>query len=148
MIKFEFNPFEELGLEMQKGEEKRAALERAAGLLKDRVLEYMEAATSPVAGHGRFPALSKGYKAKKVSEGGLPFPNLELDGDLKSAIQTYVSGNRIGLKVTGKQAKVADGHCNLSGDSELPLRRFIPDDGEMWKRDILAQIGQAIEGDE
>lgn len=145
MIKFEFNPFEELGLEMKRGEEKRAALEHAADVLKDQILNYMGNATSPVSGHGRFPALTKDYKEKKVAQGGSAIPDLELFGDLKDSIQTYVRGNRIGVKITGKEAKKADGHCNLSGKSELPLRRFIPDDDEMWKRDIMAQIGEAIE---
>lgn len=145
MIKFEFNPFKQLGVELPEGADKRAVLEEAAEFVREKVLEYMGNQVSPVAGHGRFPALSKDYKERKVQLGGSPVPNLELFGDLKDAIQVYVTGNRIGVKITGKEAKKADGHCNHSGDSELPLRRFVPDEGETWKKAILDGAARIIE---
>lgn len=144
MVKFEFNPFTTLDIDAPEGDAKREALERGAEYLREQVVRYMGNQNSPVAGHGAFKALSKDYAERKKAEGGTPVPNLELHGDLKDAIQTYVSGNKIGIKVTGKQGKVADGHCNLSGDSELPMRRFIPDEDEMWKSTIMAGIGRII----
>lgn len=147
MIKFEFNPFKQLGVELPEGADKRDALEGAAEFLREKVIEYMGQGNSPVAGYRKFPALSKDYKREKVSQGGAPIPNLELAGDLKDAIEVYVKGNRIGLKITGKEGKKADGHCNHSGESELPLRRFVPDseEDETWKKSILQGIGRIIE---
>ena len=143
-VRFEFNPFEATGAELPEGADKADALEEAAQFLREEVLNYMGNENSPVAGHGAFPKLSKEYARRKREAGHPAVPNLEFDGDLKDAIQVYPKGNRLVIEVTGAEGAKADGHCNLSGDSSLPLRRFIPDDGEQFKRPILEGIARII----
>jgi hypothetical protein len=60
------------------------------------------------------------------------------------AIKTEVSGNTVTVKVTGKQGAKADGHCNHSGESRIPLRRFIPTAEETFKQPILNGIKKII----
>jgi len=143
-IKFEFNPFKVLGLELSEDADKADVLERGAEFLKDQVLKYMGQQNSPVGGYGTFKGLTKEYARTKKAGGGSPVPNLEFSGKLKDAIETYTTENKIGIRVKGKQALVADGHCNHSGESKIPQRTFIPADGENWKPAILSGIGRII----
>ena len=46
-------------------------------------------------------------------------------------------GGKLSLEVTGREAAKADGHNNHSGDSTLPERKFIPEERETFKRDIV-----------
>lgn len=142
--RFEFDPFKATGAELPDKSDKKDALEEAAKFLREQVLEHMGAQKSPVAGYGSFPKLSKEYAKRKRAAGHSPVPNLEFDGDLKDAIKVYPKGNRLVIEVTGAEGAKADGHCNLSGDSSLPLRRFIPGDGEQFKTPILQGIGRII----
>lgn len=142
--RYVFNPFEETGAELPEGADKRDTLDEAAAFLREQVLSYMGDENSPVSGYGRFPSLSKEYAARKSAQGGSPVSNLELSGSMKDAIQVYSEGNRLVIEVTGAEGAKADGHCNLSGDSSLPLRRFIPDEGETFKRPILEGIARII----
>lgn len=146
-VEFVFDPFELTGLKVPK-ESRAEALEQAREVLRDEIISSMDAATSPVSGYGKFPGLSSEYKKKKVKLGGSPTANLELDGDLKDSIKvTKSSGGRLKVTVSSSQQGKADGHCNFSGKSNLPLRRFIPneDDGETFKKSIIAEIASAIE---
>lgn len=145
-VRFSFNPFEETGITLPEGADKSDVLEAGAEFLLESVLEYMGNETSPVQGHGAFARLSKKYAEKKKADGHPPVPNLEYDGEMKDAIKSYVRGNKIVIEVTGKQGAKADGHCNHSGASDLPLRRFIPAEGETFKRPIMEGIARIIKG--
>lgn len=139
-IQFEFDPFEELGLEPpERTSDKRAALREAAEFINEKILDRVGDAMSPVAGRGRFKKLTKEYAAEKALEHGSPIANLELSGEMLDALKSTVKGDKIVTGISGSQAGKADGHNNFSGDSPLPERRFIPkaDDGETYKRDIL-----------
>ncbi len=146
---FEFDPFELAGVEPNPATREEVLTEAAAFAL-EQTLEYMSAQNSPVAGHGKFPKLTKDYKKRKVAGGGSPVPNLLFEGDLQEAMEATVTrqgtiklgvpGNR------GKQGDKADGHCNFSGESELPLRRFVPngDEGETFKKPIVDGIKRIV----
>lgn len=144
VVRYTFNPFEATGADQLKGEAKREALDEAASFLREAVIGYMDSQNSPVAGHGAFRKLSKDYAERKRKMGGSPVPDLELSGDLKQAIKVFSTGNRITIEVTGDQGGKADGHCNHSGASKIPLRRFIPDSDESFKKPILDGIARII----
>lgn len=46
------------------------------------------------------------------------------------AMTVKAANGKITVEISGKQGDKADGHNNHSGDSQLPLRRFIPKEGE------------------
>ena len=144
IVRFTFNPFDETGAELPKGADKSEALEEAASFLRENVLEYMGNQNSPVAGYRKFKGLSKKYAEKKKKDGYPAVPNLEYFGDLKDAIKVYPKGNRLVIEVTGQEGAKADGHCNHSGESQIPLRRFIPDEGVTFKSPILNGIARII----
>jgi hypothetical protein len=52
--------------------------------------------------------------------------------------------DRLEIGVFGSDAPKADGHNNLSGDSNLPLRRFIPDEGDVYDSAIQDLVSEAI----
>lgn len=146
-VKFEFDPFELAGIEPpERASDRREALSEISEFVLEQVLSHVGDQNSPVAGYGKFPALSKSYKEFKRSEGGTPVPNLELSGDMLNALK--VKSTREGtivMQITGKQGDKADGHNNHSGDSSLPLRRFIPAEDETFKRGILEGIARIAE---
>ncbi len=98
---------------------------------------------SPVSGKA-FEKLSDSYKKKKKAEGGTPKPNLEASGDMLDSLGYKVTSEGVKIGVFGKDAPKADGHNNLSGDSLLPERRFLPDEGEFFKKDIREGIESII----
>jgi len=108
--------------------------------LVEQILASTAEAKSPVAGYGKFPALSKLYKTKKEEAGRSGVPNLDFDGDMLSALDYEITDEGLKIGVFGDQAPKADGHNNLSGESQLPLRRFLPDVGEGFKKEISAEI--------
>lgn len=145
-VKYQFNPFDLVG---DVPKDKRASVMREMrDVLEAEIRGHLADSTSPVSGHGKFPALSKDYKAYKQSQGRPGVPNLELWGDMLSALQVTAntSSNTITVQIRGKQGEKADGHCNHSGDSNLPLRRFIPMEDEEWNRNVqraLREVAQA-----
>lgn len=108
--------------------------------LVEQILAATAESTSPVAGYGKFPALSKLYKAKKEEAGRSGVPNLDFDGDMLGALSYEITDEGLKIGVFGDQAPKADGHNNLSGESMLPLRRFLPDAGESFKKEINSEI--------
>lgn len=142
-VKFEFDPFEKSEVELS-ASDKKAALEEISFLVHAEILRNVSEGNSPVAGYGRFPRLNKEYA--KSQKGGNTLPNLELTGDMLSSLKVSPSNGKIYVRITGKQGDKADGHCNHSGESSLPLRRFIPseDDSDSFKRDINNAIDEII----
>lgn len=90
---------------------------------------------SPLDG-SKFQALSKEYKKIKEADGAGTKPNLENSGAMLRALDYKLTQEGLKIGVFGKEAPVADGHNNLSGDSDLPERRFLPDTGESFKNSI------------
>lgn len=88
-----------------------------------------------------FPQLSKEYANRE--KGGDRFPDLFLSGDMQAALtyEEYRDGIEIGIFDPEEAAK-ADGHCNYSGKSKLPLRRFIPNNEHDFRPGIKASALQ------
>jgi hypothetical protein len=141
---YEFDPFEVTGLKKPKGANKREILRDVGDFLVETVLKDVSNTNSPVKGHGKFKRLSKDYKAFKKSQGAGTKPNLELEGDMLEALKYTTKGDKIQIGIKGKQGDKADGHNNHSGESELPLRRFIPAEGETFKRGIIKGVKDII----
>lgn len=99
---------------------------------------------SPIEGYGKFKRLSKEYAAHKVDEGGSSIPDLESSGEMRDQLTFKTTAKGIEIGVIGPSAPKADGHNNLSGASDLPLRRFIPDVGETYKGEISRQVKEII----
>ena len=149
LIKFEFDVFEEFDFERSRiPASKRAdAIEEVKSEILTSVLQDMDNQTSSVTGQ-RFPRLSEEYKKAKIAAGHPGIPNLEFDGDLKNSILVAGSGSNLKIHVRSSQEAKADGHCNFSGKSSLPLRRFIPnrDEGETFRPGIRDKILDILEG--
>lgn len=117
--------------------------ERVGEFLVEQTLLAVGGSKSPVASES-FPALSPHYKAVKEAEGGTPVPNLELHGNMLSALDFHKTAEGIEIGVFGKEAPKADGHNNFSGDSSLPQRRFLPDVGQEYRPSIQNEIDKII----
>lgn len=130
-VKFDFNPL--VGTDAERvrldPEEKDELLSRISDYVLESVLVYVGDAKSPVDG-SKFDPLSTDY-SKKV---GRKKATLELSGDLLDSVRVErLRGNNLRLTVSDDEQGKADGHNNHSGESPLPLRRFIPkadEDGE------------------
>lgn len=116
--------------------QRESVLKDIGELLVERTLSALADQKSPVSGYGRFKALSQAYREKKKDETGSSDANLDLTGAMISALDYKVSGNKLTIGVFGEDAPKADGHNNLSGSSQLPTRRFLPEEGETYTREI------------
>ena len=145
---YEFDPFKDLGLKQPKNASKREILEDVGDYLVESILVEVSKTNSPVKGHGKFPKLSPEYKKFKRKEGAGGQPNLELEGDMLEALKYTTKGGKIQIGIKGKQGDKADGHNNHSGDSKLPLRRFIPKDSETFKQGIIKGVKDIIKAHE
>jgi len=138
-VVYEFDPFEETGLDRPSSKKDRSeALKQIADYVRDEILQYVGEGKSPVSGGAWKRSLSPEYKKLKEDLSSAGFANMELHGDMLDALEAKVVGNKIKVGwFGGEQAAKADGHNNFSGDSELPTRQSIPKPGESFKRDIV-----------
>lgn len=138
-VAFRFDPFALAGVEKPKGRINEAKREIAQMVL-DKVLESCAAGKSPVSGGKWKRSLSKEYRDRKLAQGGNPFADMELTGDMLDSLEVVFSGSELELRIRGKEAGKADGHNNHSGKSPLPPREFIPKQDQTFKRDIIQEI--------
>lgn len=122
-------------------EDQDQAVKRVANYLKEQVLTDVGNARSPISGK-KFPGLNPKYKKLK-SKKAKPIANLELTGDMLASFKYEIKGNEIELGIFGGEADKADGHCNHSGASKLPNRRFIPKD-EKFRKGIEDNVKRII----
>lgn len=108
--------------------------------LVEQILASTAESTSPIQGHGKFEKLDPKYAKFKESEGRSPVPNLDFEGDMLSALDYEITDEGLKIGIFGNQAPKADGHNNFSGLSKLPPRRFLPDVGESFRKDINSEI--------
>jgi hypothetical protein len=126
-------------------DQRRAISEEVGEFLKEQVVLSINALESPISG-GKFKkTLSPEYKKEKVKQGGSPVPNLQLSGEMLDSLDYRVTSKGIELGVFGPAALRADGHNNLSGESELPERKFLPDIGESFKSSIKGEVEKIIQ---
>jgi len=137
----EIDLFEGMALTRRQKDE---IIDQVGNFLVDQTLVHMNEKKSPVQGEGSFKALSKDYKKKKLEEVGSGEANLEFDGIMKDEISFIPTKNGIEIGVFGERAGAADGHNNLSGKSQLPTRRFLPDEGQNYKRPIQQEVSRII----
>lgn len=120
-----------------------SAKEDVGDYLLEQALIKVASQRSPITGDS-FPKLSRDYRKEKI-ESGLPgIPNLESTGDMLDALDYRITGYGIEFGVFGPDAKKADGHNNLSGDSRLPTRQFIPAEGEGFTSEIEKEVARII----
>lgn len=123
---------------------KKRIQEEVGNFLVEQTLVSMNEKKSPVQGEGGFKALSKDYKKKKLEEVGSGEANLEFDGIMKDELNFYPTKDGIEIGVYGERAGAADGHNNLSGKSHLPTRRFLPDEGQNYKKSIQSEVDRIV----
>lgn len=112
--------------------------------LVEKIQQGVGKGISPVSGEGNFKKLSKDYAAFKEQEVGNEDPNLELTGAMLSALDYRATNKGIEIGIFGKEAPKADGHNDFSGDSKIPTRRFLPDEGQSFRSEIDRDIRQII----
>ena len=136
-------------LDIFEGRELKPALKKKIAdevgqYLVEQTLVSMNEQKSPVRGEGSFKPLSPEYKKRKKLEVGSTSPNLEFDGILKDELNYEVTRNGVAIGVFGERAPAADGHNNLSGKSALPTRRFLPDEGQVYKGTIEKEVKRIV----
>lgn len=124
--------------------EKKEVLDMIGELLVEQILDYVTDQKSPVTGNG-FKPLSLEYSRRKKEEVGNTKANLDLSGDMLQALDYKIKEGKIEIGVYGSEAPKADGHNNLSGESKLPTRRFIPDKGQTFDSSIKDLIKETID---
>lgn len=113
-------------------------------LLVEQVLSHTSEGKSPVSGES-FPALSKDYKEKKIAQGGQGIPDLELTGSMKDEFTFKPTATGLEIGFWGDDAGKADGHLKFSGkDNGVPQRRFLPAEGQNFKKNIQKEIERII----
>ena len=99
---------------------------------------------SPVAGGAWKKALSDSYKKQKVAQGLPGVANMEESGDLLDSLTYKTTDSGIDIGWFGSEAGKADGHNNFSGDSPLPRRQTLPDEGQKFSSEIQKNIEKII----
>ncbi len=99
---------------------------------------------SPVAGESWKATLSPEYAKKKKAEGLGTKANLDFEGDMLDSLTYEQTKDGIELGWFGDQAGKADGHNNLSGKSDLPTRRLLPDVGQEFVGSIQGEIEKIV----
>jgi hypothetical protein len=114
-------------------------------LLIEEIINSVAGGVSPVDGSS-FKTLTKKYA--DIMKGGDRFPNLELDGDMLSAItfEELDDGVEIGIFDPNEVPK-ADNHNKFSSESKrtsVPKRQFIPKGKENFVEEIMERIENII----
>jgi len=147
-VEFTFDPFELVGEDKEglSPAEVKQVMNDVGDFVLTSVLDDTANQVSAVYGD-KWDALSPDYKKVKKAKGGKPVANLELEGDMLSALNIVKRSNSLTLSVRGDQADKADGHNNHSGESKLPLRRFVPSeaDGDTFSPKIMKGIENIIQ---
>jgi phage gpG-like protein len=113
-------------------------------LVIDEVLTRVNKGESPVNGYGKFKSLSKKYAESE--KGGNTQPNLTLDGDMLDSLEADFEGDTLTVGIfDSEQAAKAYGHnTGMEGhpwlDGKTPVRKFIPDKDEKFKKEIMDRV--------
>lgn len=111
--------------------------------LLEQILQKVQSKRSPVTGEA-FPALSPGYKVEKAAMGLSPVPDLQQSGDMLDSLDFEITRTGIKIGVFGEAALRADGHNNLSGESSLPERRFLPAEDQGFTAEIEREVSRIV----
>jgi len=126
-------------------EDRDQVKEDVGNYLVEAILTEVSKGNSPVKGGAWKKTLSPSYKKVKSKYSSKLIANMELTGDMLDALEFKVtrSGVEVGI-FDPSQVPKADGHNNFSGDSKLPERRFIPDESQKFKSDIVNEVASII----
>lgn len=132
----------ELDLSNVPKDQQSSAKEAVANFVLDEILTRVASGRSPVTG-GKFKKLNEMYADKM--KGGDPNPNLYLEGDMLSSLgyKPTKAGIAVGIMDPTQRPK-ADGHNNFSGESKLPVRRFIAGSDQNFVGSIMNEIPKII----
>jgi hypothetical protein len=148
-VAFEFDPFEETGIEVRRGR-REEALAEIAEFVKTETLSFVGDGVSPVAGGKWKKSLSPEYKKIKKDVSGVSYANLELYGDMLDALEVVPKGRKkLSIQITGDQAGKADGNnrgtYGKKDEDPDQAREFIPKEGQTFKREIWSGIRDILE---
>jgi len=125
-------------------ETKRNIKRDVGDYLIEKTLQYVADQQSTVTGE-KWPKLSKEYSALKNAEGATVAANMELSGDMLNALTYRNTADGVELGFFDSEAWKADGHLKFSGEeNHLPQRRFLPAEGQTFKREIASEIESII----
>jgi hypothetical protein len=130
-------------------DQRKRVKEEIGEFVSNEVLRYLQTGNSPVSKRGRFKSLNKNYADEE--KGGNRTANLELDGDMLDAFGSKNTKDGIEVGIIRRQvtqSPKADGHNNLSGESKLPTRRFVPSEEESFKQPIMNGVKRIIKENE
>ena len=134
---------DKLGLNKVPDNQKNRIVREIGNLLVDEILRKVSGGNSPVKNRGRFKILDKEYANDEKF--GNRNPNLDLDGDMLNSLTFRSRGSKIEVGIFDRsQVPKADGHNNFSGQSKLPVRRFIPNTNEKFDDDITSRVKKII----
>ena len=119
--------------------------------LVNQVLRDIERGFSPVEGKGQFPKLTKDYADKE--KGGRRVANLDLEGELKEAIQFKRTEDGIEYgNFIKSQAPKADGHNQHSAKAKawakktgFPERQYIPEGKKKFRQAIEREMKSIVQ---
>lgn len=117
--------------------------EAVAEYLREQILISVADQVSPVTGRG-FKRLSKNYAKLKLDETGSTDANLDLTGSMLQSLDVTTTRRGLVIGVFGADAPKADGHNNFSGESRLPRRQFLPEEGQRFKPEIRDGVEEII----
>ncbi len=145
-IKYDFNPFALTGISPENLKDKDAVMKKLGKLVTKTIKEKAANQKSAVSKRGKWARLSKEYAKDKKK--GNRTANLKLTSEMLGSLDTKKLAGRNVLRtaVSEDENEKADGHCNFSGNSKLPERRFIPnvEDGETWQKALIKEMGKII----
>lgn len=141
LLRYVFDPFEDIKIEPGR---KQAVLDSIGEFVLNEILQSVGSGSSPVSGEGWKKTLSPEYKKEKQEISGSAFANMELFGTMLDSLNVSKFGrDKLKLEISGLEAEKADGHNQLTGrKSNLPQRRFIPDEDQSFKQKISRGIKQ------
>ena len=138
------------GVRFKNARIKNRVIRDVSDVIVSEVLDKVAQGKSPVKGQ-RFDGLSPGYKKFKQSEGGQSIPNLELQGAMLASLKITRTNDVMQLHVSTSEEEKADGHNQHTSKAKswakrtgFPRRAFIPDDGEVFKDDIIRKAAKVI----
>ena len=148
---FSYIDLNDYGLQDVPQDRRDTTRQDVGSFIVSRIKRSLRNSSSPVSGEPFKTTLSESYRAYKSRQGGGTSANLRLFGDLLNSLNYELGpGGQIGVGHTGvgrdgrPNARKCVGHCHFES-SKLPRRRYLPDRGQSFKRDIEDGIRNIVE---
>ena len=123
---------------------RREIKQRVGEFLVEETLSKLADATSPIAGNVYKKSLSSEYRKEKKADNLPGIANLENSGQLLDSLTFKQTKDGIEIGHFTDQAAIADGHNNFSGESDLPLRQYLPSQDNTYKQTVRREIDDII----